>query len=39
MPKQNKKAKQTKQTSAKPVPKTVDNPKKTSTLKFGGSAW
>jgi hypothetical protein len=39
MPKQNKKTKPAKPTAAKPGPKTVADPKKTSTEKFAGKAW
>jgi len=40
MPKQKKPTKATKpQTQPKPAPKTVDNPKKTSPLKFPGNTW
>jgi hypothetical protein len=38
MPKPKKQTKAT-QPKAKPTPKTVDNPKKTSTLKFPGKTW
>jgi hypothetical protein len=38
MPKQKKPTKATKP-QPKPAPKTVDNPKKTSPLKFRGTTW
>lgn len=39
MPKPKKQTKKPTTPKTKPVPKTVDNPQKTSTLKFAGPTW